>query len=135
MPFTRRSGSEHPRQTSRREDRHIVRNARVKPPASSTAIQAKVAPSLEAPVFSRTIRRCLAERHLGSWCPLRVLPLTPTHRRLRLEWCLAQGDWTAEEWNHVVFSAESGFNLSSDDDRVRVWRTRGERLNPSSAFE
>ncbi|GFW49888.1 transposable element Tcb1 transposase [Trichonephila clavipes] len=28
---------------------------------------------------SRTMRRRLAEGHLGSWGPLRVLPLTPTH--------------------------------------------------------
>ncbi|GFT72853.1 HTH_Tnp_Tc3_2 domain-containing protein [Trichonephila clavipes] len=65
------------RQTSRREDRHIVRNARLQPTASSTAIQAQVAPSLGSPVSSRTIRRCLAEGHLGSRRPLRGLPLTP----------------------------------------------------------
>ncbi|GFV34532.1 transposable element Tcb2 transposase [Trichonephila clavipes] len=45
--FTRRPGSGRPRQNSRREDRHIVRNAR------------------EAPVSSRTMRRRLAEGHLG----------------------------------------------------------------------
>ncbi|GFV91797.1 transposable element Tcb2 transposase [Trichonephila clavipes] len=90
--------------TSRREDRHIVRNARVQPTASSAAIQAQIAPSLGAPVSSRTVRRRLAEEHLGSLRPLRVLPLTPTHRRLRLEWCHARGNWTAAEWNLVVFS-------------------------------
>ncbi|GFW32846.1 HTH_Tnp_Tc3_2 domain-containing protein [Trichonephila clavipes] len=57
---------------------HIVRNARVRSTASSAAIQAQVAPSLGAPVSSRTIRRCLAEGHLESRRPLRVLPLTPT---------------------------------------------------------
>ncbi|GFW20305.1 transposable element Tcb2 transposase [Trichonephila clavipes] len=85
MSFTRRTGSGRSQQTSRGEDRHIIRNARVQPIASSAAIQAQVAPSLGAPVSSQTIRRCLAEGHLGSRCPLRVLPLTPTHRRLRLE--------------------------------------------------
>ncbi|GFT56580.1 transposable element Tcb1 transposase [Trichonephila clavipes] len=71
--------SGHPQQTSRREARHIVRNSRVQPTASSTAIQAQVAPSLRAAMFSRTIRRRLAEGHLESQRPLRVLPLTPTH--------------------------------------------------------
>ncbi|GFX99813.1 transposable element Tcb2 transposase [Trichonephila clavipes] len=65
----------------------------VQPTASSAAIQAQVAPSLGAPVSSRTIRRRLTEGHLVSWCPLRVLLLTPpsptAHRRLRLEWCRA----------------------------------------------
>ncbi|GFY08520.1 hypothetical protein TNCV_809531 [Trichonephila clavipes] len=46
------------RHISRREDRHVVRNARVQPNASSAAIQAQVEPSLGAPVSSRTIRRC-----------------------------------------------------------------------------
>ncbi|GFW15353.1 uncharacterized protein TNCV_3740571 [Trichonephila clavipes] len=56
------------------------------------------------PVSSRTIRRRLAEGHLGSRRPLRVLSLMPTHRRLRLEWCRAGGNWTAAELNQVVFS-------------------------------
>ncbi|GFX46859.1 transposable element Tcb2 transposase [Trichonephila clavipes] len=81
MSFTRRPGSGRHRQTSHQDDRHIVRNARVQPTASSVAIQAQVAPSLGAPVSPRTRRRRLAEGHFGSRRPLRVLTLTPTHRR------------------------------------------------------
>ncbi|GFS53002.1 transposable element Tcb2 transposase [Trichonephila clavipes] len=110
MSLTRRPDSGCPRQTSLLEDRHIVRNARVQPTASSAAIQAHVAPSLVAPVSSRTIRRRLAEGHLGSRRPL-------------------------AEWNHTVFSDESTFNLSSDDNRVCVWRPCGERLNPAFALQ
>ncbi|GFV94288.1 uncharacterized protein TNCV_2267421 [Trichonephila clavipes] len=72
-----------------------------------------------------------SEGHLGSRHPLSVLPLRSTDRRLRLEWCHARGNWTAEEWSQVVFSNESRFNLGSDDNRVRVWRPRGECLNPA----
>ncbi|PRD25641.1 UNVERIFIED_CONTAM: hypothetical protein NCL1_40311 [Trichonephila clavipes] len=79
MSFTRRPGSGGNRQISRREDRHIVRNARIQPTASSAAIQTQGAHSLGAPVSFRTIRRRLAEEHLGSRCRLHVLPLTPTH--------------------------------------------------------
>ncbi|GFW96201.1 transposable element Tcb2 transposase [Trichonephila clavipes] len=93
--LTLKTGS--PQQTSRREDHHTVRNARVQPIASSAAIQAQVAPSLGAPVSSRNIRRHLAEGYLGSRRPLRVLPLTSTHQRLRLEWCCARRNWTAAE--------------------------------------
>ncbi|GFW93075.1 transposable element Tcb2 transposase [Trichonephila clavipes] len=78
VSFTRRPDSGHLRQFSQREDHHIVRNARVQPTASSATIQAQVAPSLGAPVSSRTIRRRLAEEHLGSRRPLRALPLTPS---------------------------------------------------------
>ncbi|GFY14420.1 transposable element Tcb2 transposase [Trichonephila clavipes] len=110
MSFTRRPGSGRPLQINRREDHHIVRNAREQPTTSSAAIQAEVALSLGSPVSSRTIRRRLIEGHLGSRRSLRVLPLTPSHRRLRLEWCRTRGNWIAAEWNQVVFSDESRFN-------------------------
>ncbi|GFX37228.1 transposable element Tcb2 transposase [Trichonephila clavipes] len=105
------------------------------PNASSAAIQARGAPSQGASMSSPTIRRRLAEGHLGSRCSSCVMPLTPTQRRLRLEWCRVRGNWTASEWNPVVFSDEFRFNLRSDDNRVRVWRPRGERLNPAFALQ
>ncbi|GFX64436.1 hypothetical protein TNCV_4043261 [Trichonephila clavipes] len=94
MSFTRRPGSGCPRQASHREDHYILRNAHVQLIASSGAIQAQVAPSLITPVSSQTIQRPLAEEHLGSWRPLRELPLTPTHQCLCLEWCCTRGNWT-----------------------------------------
>ncbi|GFU77514.1 hypothetical protein TNCV_3498871 [Trichonephila clavipes] len=54
-------------------------------------VKAKVAPSLGAPVSSRTIQRRLAEGHLGSQRPLRVLPLTPT------QWSVAKSPRVAEQ--------------------------------------
>ncbi|GFY19028.1 transposable element Tcb1 transposase [Trichonephila clavipes] len=84
---------------------------------------------------SGSIRSRLAEGHMRSRCPLSVLPLTPIHRRLRLKWCRARGNWTAAEWNQVVFIDESRFNVSSDINRSRVWRPRGERLNPAFALQ
>ncbi|GFU32124.1 uncharacterized protein TNCV_3833591 [Trichonephila clavipes] len=35
--------------------------------------------------------------------------------------------WTAE-WNEVVFTDESRICLQLHDDRIRVWRHRGERM-------
>ncbi|PRD22367.1 UNVERIFIED_CONTAM: hypothetical protein NCL1_49277 [Trichonephila clavipes] len=74
MAFTRRPCSGRPRQTRHQEDRQIIKNAHVESTASSAAIQAQVTSSLGPPVASRTIRRRLAERKLGSRRPLRVLP-------------------------------------------------------------
>ncbi|GFX40132.1 transposable element Tcb2 transposase [Trichonephila clavipes] len=50
-------------------------------------------------------------------------------------WFHARGNWSAAEWYQVDFSDESRFNLSRDDNRVRVWRPRGERLNPAFALK
>ncbi|GFV09795.1 hypothetical protein TNCV_2598501 [Trichonephila clavipes] len=41
----------------------------------------------------------------------------------------------AELFTKEELSDESRFNLSSDDNRVRVWRPRGERLNPAFALQ
>ncbi|GFW49196.1 uncharacterized protein TNCV_3057061 [Trichonephila clavipes] len=61
--------------------------------------------------------------------------MTAIPQRLRWEasdeWCCTRRDWLATEWNQVLFSDESGFNFRSDDNRVRVWRSRRERLNPA----
>ncbi|GFW82499.1 transposable element Tcb2 transposase [Trichonephila clavipes] len=117
MSITRRPGSGRPQQTSLREDRHIVRNACLQTTASSAAIETHVAPSLGAPVSSRTIQRHLAKGHMGSWRSLRKLLMTPPLRHLHLEWCRARGNWTAAEWNKFVFN--SRFNLSNVN-RVRL---------------
>ncbi|GFT11069.1 transposable element Tcb1 transposase [Trichonephila clavipes] len=77
----------------------------------------------------------LAEVHLGSRYPLRVLPLRPNYQCLHLKWCHARGNWTAAEWNPVVFRNDFRFNPSSDDNRVRVWRPRGELLIPAFALQ
>ncbi|GFU47590.1 uncharacterized protein TNCV_2443121 [Trichonephila clavipes] len=76
-----------------------------------------------------------AEGHLGSQRPLRVLLLKPTHQRLYLLGCRVRGNWTATKENQVILSDESRFNLTSDDNCVRVWRPRGERLNPAFALQ
>ncbi|GFX87907.1 transposable element Tcb2 transposase [Trichonephila clavipes] len=124
--FTRRLGSGRPQQTSPPHCKKVTCTANCfnacHPGTGNTF-------TIEAEVSSRTIRRRLAEGHLRSRRPLRVLPLTPAHQRLRLKWCRARGNWTAR-LNQVVFSGESRFNLSSGDNRVRVGRPRRGRFNP-----
>ncbi|GFY19054.1 uncharacterized protein TNCV_3877421 [Trichonephila clavipes] len=67
--------------------------------------------------------------------PSRVLRLKPTHQRLCWQWYRARGNWAAAEWNQVVFSDKPRFNLSSDGNRVRVWKPHGERLNHVFALQ
>ncbi|GFS70855.1 transposable element Tcb2 transposase [Trichonephila clavipes] len=50
-------------------------------------------------------------------------------------WCRARGNWTAAERNQVVFSDESRFNLSSNGNRVRVWKPCGKLLNAAFALQ
>ncbi|GFV38156.1 transposable element Tcb2 transposase [Trichonephila clavipes] len=58
--------------------------------------------------------------------PLYRIPLTQNHRRLRLQWANVHRSWRAD-WQQVVFSDESRFNLWHHDGRIRVRRYAGER--------
>ncbi|UYV64960.1 hypothetical protein LAZ67_3002566 [Cordylochernes scorpioides] len=122
------------RVTSARVDRRILRQAVAAPQATCTAILQHVQDTLDHSISTRTISRRLIANGLHSCRPLRRLPLTPTNRRQRLEWCRARSTWMTE-WHRVVFSDESRFCLSSDSRRVRVWRRRGERSNPAAIVE
>ncbi|GFU39272.1 transposable element Tcb2 transposase [Trichonephila clavipes] len=132
MPFTQRPRSGRPWQTNRREGHHIVRKAHVKPTASSAAIQAQVEPSLGALVSSRTIRRRLAEGQFGSRCPTIDASVWngAVHEDNGLQWNATRSSLATH-----ARALESRFNPSSDDKRVRVWRPRGECLNPVFALQ
>ncbi|GFX48079.1 HTH_Tnp_Tc3_2 domain-containing protein [Trichonephila clavipes] len=93
MSYTRRPGSGRARQNT--IDRRLPHHKKCTANCFIRGHPAQVAPSLGAPVSSRNIKRRP---------PLRLLPSTSTNRRLRLEWCHARGNWTAVEWNPVVFS-------------------------------
>ncbi|GFS77037.1 transposable element Tcb2 transposase [Trichonephila clavipes] len=91
MSVIRRPGSRRPRQTSRRENRHIIRNARVQPTASSAAIQAQSGAANKETGLQRNGTRSSLARNPDSVC--------------------------------------------SDDNRVREWRFRSERLNPTFTLQ
>ncbi|GFT56525.1 transposable element Tcb1 transposase [Trichonephila clavipes] len=119
--FTRRPKSGHPQQTSRREARHIVRNSAVQPTASSTAIQAQVAPSLRAAMFSRTKRRRLAEGHLGSQ---RLLPQDYLCTVTALPWPARSPHLSPIEhiWNHLGRRVRYLTSLNELDERLQqIW--------------
>ncbi|GFX43690.1 transposable element Tcb2 transposase [Trichonephila clavipes] len=64
------------------------------------------------------------------------LSARPVARQLGRSDCVrVRRNWTAREWNQVVYSEKSRSNLSNDDNRVRVWIPRGERLNPTFALQ
>ncbi|GFT86335.1 HTH_Tnp_Tc3_2 domain-containing protein [Trichonephila clavipes] len=82
----RKTGSGATRKTTRREDRRIVRQALVDPTVTRSTIRADVGVA----IVPQTNSRLLAEANLKSKRPFRALPLTPEHRKLRLQWCQAR---------------------------------------------
>ncbi|GFY23875.1 transposable element Tcb1 transposase [Trichonephila clavipes] len=131
--YVRKTGSGATRNTTRREDRRIVRQALVDPTVTCSRIRADVGVA----IVPQTIFRHLVEANLKSKCPFHALSLTPEYRQLRLQWCQARSMWNVTDWQKVVFSDESRLVLGTDDNCVRVWRHPGPFLNglPGAIFQ
>ncbi|KAG8240162.1 hypothetical protein J437_LFUL018709 [Ladona fulva] len=85
-------------------------------------------------MFASTVRRRLLRAGLVESMRLHRLPLTVNHRCLGLQWVRERRHWEAE-WQNVLVSDKSRFNLSNSDGRVRVRRYRGERNRADCIFE
>ena len=106
------------RKTTKRDDRKILRQALVDSTATCSTMKADVGVA----VVTKTISRQLALGNMKSKRPFLALPLTPEHRQLCQQ-------WNTTDWQKMIFSDESRFVLSIDDNRVQVWRRPGERYN------
>ncbi|GFV91845.1 transposable element Tcb1 transposase [Trichonephila clavipes] len=70
-----------------------------------------------------------------SYRPVRCVPLTATHCRLRLTWSREHALWTPQQWSCVIFSDESRFSLLSDSHRTLIWRAPGTRYHQENTIE
>ncbi|GFU63523.1 hemicentin-2 [Trichonephila clavipes] len=103
--------------TSAREDRRLVRMAQTDRTAFSRQLAAQWSTATRVSLCASSIRRCLLQRGLRARIPLYRIPLTQNHRRLRLHWANVHRSWRAD-WQQVVFSDKSRFNLWHHDGRI-----------------
>ena len=86
-------------------------------------------------ICAKTVRNRLRAARLRGRRPYVGVPSTPDHRRIRLNWTRAHHRWTRQQWNQVVFTDESRFNLEFAARRLRVWRRNGERMDPANVIQ
>ncbi|GFY20052.1 transposable element Tcb2 transposase [Trichonephila clavipes] len=88
--------------------------------------------SLQLPVRQFQGRPCTdAFGHIGLYAgrPVRDVPLTATHCRLRLTRSREHALWTTQQWICVMFSDKSMFSLQSDSRQTLIWRAPGTRYH------
>ena len=102
---------------------------------SSTKIAGLIRNTTGTRICLRTVRNRLRAARLRGRRPYVGVPLTRNHRHKRLNWARAHRQWTRRQWNQVVFTDESCFNLKFADGRVRVWRRDGERMDPANVIQ
>ncbi|GFV58914.1 HTH_Tnp_Tc3_2 domain-containing protein [Trichonephila clavipes] len=86
-------------------------------------------------VSRQTVYRRLG--HIGIYArrPVRCVPLTATHCRLRLTWSREHALWTPQQWSCMMFSDESKFSLQSDSRRTLIWKAPGTRYHQENTIE
>ena len=57
------------------------------------------------------------------------------YRQARIQCATAHRRWTGNQWNEVVFTDESPFNVDFGDGRARVWWRRDGRFPTEKVIE
>ncbi|GFS47168.1 transposable element Tcb1 transposase [Trichonephila clavipes] len=86
-------------------------------------------------VSRQTVYRGLGYIGLYARRPVRCVPLTATHCRLRLTCSREHALWTPQQWSCVMFSDKSRFSLQSDSRRTLIWRAPGTHYHQENTIE
>ena len=116
--------------TSKASDRILVRSSLKDRRATSTDLKRSLEESSGVQVSSRTIRRRLLDAGLGARRPRHKPLLTKKMQATRLKWAREHAKWTKTQWEKVIFSDESKFNLHGSDGKLYVRRRPGAEYRP-----
>ena len=75
----------------------------------------------------RTVRNRLESAGIKPHSPCLTNKLTPHHKRESLAWCRHRRRWRRNQWDNILRSDESRFNVDFYDRPKRVWKRVGER--------
>ncbi|GFU50179.1 transposable element Tcb1 transposase [Trichonephila clavipes] len=112
-------------------NRFVVQNRR----STESVLSRQLSSATHTTVSRQTAYRRLGHIGLYARRPVRCVPLTATHCRLRLTWSREQALWTPQQWSCVMFSDESRFSLQSDSRRTLIWRAPGTRYHQENTIE
>ncbi|GFY16941.1 transposable element Tcb2 transposase [Trichonephila clavipes] len=124
-----------PRGTTPADDQYIVLQSRRNRRHTAGEIFRHTTQATGRPISCFTVARRLHGSGLFARRPVRCVPLTPAHRRRHSLWCRDHRNWRDNEWGRVLFTDEIRFSLSSDSNRILIWRERGSRNHPSNIIE
>ncbi|GFX73669.1 transposable element Tcb1 transposase [Trichonephila clavipes] len=117
-----------PRVTTPNEDRYLAVTAKSNRRSKTSDLSRQLSSATGTTVSRQTVYR--RSGHIGLYArrPVRCVPLTATHCRLRLTWSREHALWISKQWSCVMFSNESRFSLQSDSRRTLIWRAPGTRV-------
>ncbi|GFS88165.1 HTH_Tnp_Tc3_2 domain-containing protein [Trichonephila clavipes] len=106
-----------PQVTTPNEDQYLAVTAKRNRRSTASDLSRQLSYAIGTTVSRQTVYRRLGHIGLYNRRPVRCVPLTRTHCRLRLTWNREHALWTPQQWSCVMFSDESRFSCQSDSRR------------------
>lgn len=117
-----------PRKLTERDERTVVRLILKDECSTASEVQRSLKVHDNIEVSSNTVRRVLKRNGFVARVKRKKPLLSKTHRKTRLEFAEKYKHWTVEDWNKVVWSDESKFQIFGSDGRTYCWKKAGEKL-------
>ena len=133
--YARRPGQGRKRKTTPHQDRYLAIRASRNRQSTARSLALDFHEATQITVSDQTVRNRLHEHGMRARRPAARPILIRRHRRDRLEFADEHLQWNRDQWNGVLFSDETKFNISNNDRRVRVWRRAGERYADCNIVE
>ncbi|GFW32061.1 transposable element Tcb1 transposase [Trichonephila clavipes] len=124
-----------PRVTTPNEDRYLAVTAKRNRLSTASDLSRQLSSATGTIVSRQTVYRRLGHIGLYARRPVRCVPLTATHCRLRLTMSREHALGTPRVWSCVMFSDESRFSLQSDSRRTLIYRAPGTRYDQENTIE
>ena len=131
----RRPGQGRPRVTTAAQDRQLSLAARRRRFDSAVTLRGDFEYTHGVRISVQTVRNRLHEANLRARRPVVRPPLTPHHRRCRLDFARQHVNIGRRALHNILFTDESKFMLDFHDGRRRVWRRKNERFSDCCVTE
>ena len=112
-----RPRSGRPKKTAAREDRYLVTSSRRHRFMSCPELASRIRAATRTSVSHDTVRNRLRAASLTARRPYVGIPLSQRHRDARVQWSRQHLQWTRRQWDSVIFTDESRFNVDGADGR------------------
>lgn len=126
--FGDRVRSGRPRKTTTAEDKHIVLISKRDRRLTGPEIAAQINESRDLPLSISTVKRRLREAGLFGRVAVKKPLLRRQNKIKRLQWAKEHKNWTHEQWERVLWSDESKFEVFGSKRRIFVRRSKEERM-------
>ncbi|GFX06552.1 transposable element Tcb1 transposase [Trichonephila clavipes] len=124
-----------PRVTMPNEDPYLAVIAKRNRRSTASDLSRQHSSATGTTISRQTVYRRLGHIGLYARRPVRCVPLSATHCRLRLTWSRTHALWTPQQWSCVMFSDDPRFSLQSDSHRTLIWRAPGTRYHQENTIE